>query len=112
MMLCFSNFIYLQLFSILCGCVFCPHIGLPHESSLMAGDQESTGFCGTGVADACEPACGCWESKWMDPLEEQQVFLTTPVFVIKKKFKNFYFMCIDMYPVSSDARRGHQIPEN
>ena len=38
--------------------------------------EEGIGFPGTGVADGCEPLCGCWESN-LGPLEEQQVLLTT-----------------------------------
>lgn len=34
--------------------------------------EEGTGFLGTGIMCGCEPPCG-----YLDPLQEQQIFLIT-----------------------------------
>lgn len=51
--------------------------------------EDGTGSPGTGVADGCEPICGCCESN-PGSLEDQSVFLTAkPSFQLPP---GFFFM--------------------
>lgn len=48
------------------GCLYVPHVW---------GQEKTQNATTTGVADGCEPWCGCWKLI-LGPLQELQVLLT------------------------------------
>lgn len=51
------------------------YIGTPHIC-LVPAEVRKQGILGTKITDDCEPPCGCLEEN-PDPLQEQQVLLTS-----------------------------------
>lgn len=70
--------------------------------------EEDTGCPGTGIMDSYEPPCGCWESN-PDPLQQQQVLLTTEPSL--RAPKTVYFIHEEGERTKSESVKVHRVAE-